>query len=232
MADHQMRPADLAKRMGLPTPNAIYNLLGGRSSSLSQPNLERLLAIFPGQDVLRLLVDSEATEVQSPDQIERASHDTSRRAVLATMTVHANYWSPDVELPEAGQFYVPYPAGFVPVEKDLFAVLVNDPGDDATYPVGSILLCFPFEGSSEPLPYGARLVVVTRRDDGFEVSVRSAPSDGEPNWLLNAMHYRSWVSPIGHVAQWPCPPNAGSTISRIAGIVTAAWMPDWNTWQT
>jgi transcriptional regulator with XRE-family HTH domain len=40
--DQQVTPTELARRIGAPTPNAIYNFLHGWSKSLSQATLERI----------------------------------------------------------------------------------------------------------------------------------------------------------------------------------------------
>ena len=48
LAKHQLSPAGLARRIGAPNPNAIYNFLNRISHSLSQVTLERICVALPG----------------------------------------------------------------------------------------------------------------------------------------------------------------------------------------
>ncbi len=53
--DHGLTPAALARKAGLSTPNLFYNLLSGRSISLSHETYERIRPYLPGSD-LRILL--------------------------------------------------------------------------------------------------------------------------------------------------------------------------------
>ena len=46
---HHITPTELARMIDLPSPNAIYNFVAGRSASLNTETLERILASFPAE---------------------------------------------------------------------------------------------------------------------------------------------------------------------------------------
>ena len=58
-ADYRLTATDVAAGAGLPTPNAIYNFLTGRSRSLSQQTLEKIAAAIPGVTLAMLTGEGE-----------------------------------------------------------------------------------------------------------------------------------------------------------------------------
>jgi len=66
LAQTGLTPTELARRARLPSPNAIYNFLAGRTLSLSSNSLAAIRAALPHIDLTRLVVGDLGTPASEP----------------------------------------------------------------------------------------------------------------------------------------------------------------------
>ena len=177
---HNMRPADLARRAGLPTTNAIYNFLNKHSASLSQPTIEKIVAVFSdgAADALIIRPVTPSTTIlrnrQAPPGIAEVSVIAEARqgvrqpATAFMQTDHVTIW---------------VPAALVQNRPRLFGVRVGRPGAEGLYPEGSVLICMGVPTLHPSLKDGQRVVVTTTHDDGIEVTVRRVQVHESGTWL-------------------------------------------------
>ena len=173
---HAISPTELSRMIGQPSPNSLYNHLGGRSASLGVETVERILALFPGETFERL--------VNWP--VPSAQHtEPGENQVPITLTACAGEWCKRPELTGLRRSTVTIPEGLPLPGPDGFAVQVRSPGAEGLYPVGTLLICGPLPVGREPLPSGTRVIVrrENNRDHTVEISVREVVVDGEHAWL-------------------------------------------------
>ena len=167
LTKHRLLPADLARRIGAPNPNLIYNFLSGRSHSLSQETLERICAALPGTEMCDLF---------GPARLRPATCLIVAEAVAGAV-------QDSFMLPPALQHLMSLPGawGHSP---ELFGVRVGLPGAGRLYRAGSLLLCRPYDGGGgSDLAAGCRVIVQQPLGAGVEVTVRELalrPAPGRP----------------------------------------------------
>ena len=155
LAKHQLSPAGLARRIGAPNPNAIYNFLNRISHSLSQVTLERICVALPGtgmDDLFGLVRPRPATCLIVAEAVTGVAQDSFM-------------------LPPAQQMLLSLPGAWGH-DPELFGVRVGLPGAGRLYPAGSLLLCRPYSGGGEDLVAGCRVIVQQPLGADMEVTVR------------------------------------------------------------
>jgi hypothetical protein len=214
LARHGLTPRDLARAAGMPTGNSLYNFLKGRTESLSQQTLERIVAAVPGTTMAEL-------SGLAPAGRHGAA---SGHLVAITMVAQAGAWRTSTRLPAGDWSAMTFPTGPGIPAPDLFAVRVRTPGAELIYPDGTALVCRPIGGSLDGLPDGARIVIRRERPGRCETTVRELRRhDGVP-WL--------WLRSTHPEHQEPVPlatrDNGADRRSRIGvvtplGLVLASW---------
>lgn len=217
MARHALTPTELAKAAGMPSPNAIYNFLQGRTDSLSQTTIERIVAAIPGAVVAELsgLIQS------NPDST------TSGCLIAITMVAKAGSWRSSPRLPAEEWSAMTFPTGHGIPSPDLFAVRVRAPGADHIYPDGSTLVCRPITGGYDRLPDGTRIVTRRDRPGRCETTVRELRRHDGVSWLWLRTDHPEHQEPLPLAA-------AGSSADRRSrtgivtplGVVIASWQPE------
>lgn len=214
----EMTAADLARTLGFPTANAIYNHLHGRSASLSLPTIEAILDHFDDTTF-------EELTGRQPRPLAQAGVAQARaptRTLDVTTVAAAGVWArPGIAIPKHRESLT-LPASAMPLGTGGFAVLVGTPGAEAAYPAGSLLACRRLE-PGEPLITGSRVIVHRLRDQDTEVTVREVmPQDGD-TWLMSvstrAEHQEALRLPRNRT-----PRHEGPGF-RVEGVVAWAWIP-------
>lgn len=131
MLKNNLNPAEWARLAGLPTANAIYNFLNGRSSGLSQDTLQRLSDALPSTLVSDLMGETMAKK------IEREPDERIKTIKVRSLS-KAGLWRRIYEIPTADQeeINILQEPG-VAIDE---AVLVADDSCDRLYPKGSYAL--------------------------------------------------------------------------------------------
>ena len=217
---NQLTPTELARAIGLPSPNVFYNLAAGRSKSICSKTLQLILDHFPHES-FDALVGKPITLV---DPIAPAT-----RTVPQALEACAGLWRTRHALQALHRQAVPIPEGFPHPGAHGFAVRVGLQGAELLYPAGSLLVCAPLRADEEPLPTGARVILwrETNRDHKVEVTVREIARDGEHAWLRPRSTHAAHQAPIH--SPWPITgtfPADKRTTATILGRVIAAWQPE------
>ena len=176
LARHDLTPTDLAHRAGMNTPNAIYNFLKGRSDSLSQRTIERILATFPGTPVTDVTgwPAGQGGEGDPPDD---------DRLVRLLCEAQAGTWRAKWHLPEAARIGILIPDGFPINGTDLFGVRMRSPGAELLYPDGSLLICRALDTPIDALPDDSHMIVRRQRRGKTEITVRELRRHEGQIWL-------------------------------------------------
>lgn len=216
----EMTAADLARTLGFPTANAIYNHLQGRSASLSLPTIEAILDHFDG------VTFEELTGRRSRRfaQVGVVQAPTPTRTLVVTAVAAAGVWTrPGIAIPEHRETLT-LPASAMPLGTGGFAVLVGTPGAEATYPAGSLLACRCLE-PGEPLTTGSRVIVHRRRDQDLEVTVREVAQQHGATWLMflskRPEHQEALQLPLSRKSTAR---HQGPDF-HVEGVVAWAWIP-------
>ena len=196
LVQHQLSPAELARRIEAPNPNFLYNFLNSRSHSLAQDTLERICRALPG------------TEISDLFGAPRPRSATCMVIAEALIGVaQASFM-----LSPARQQPVSLP-GALSNGIELFGVRVGLTGAGRLYPAGSILLCCPYSGRGEHLQTGCRAIMQQPLGEGLEVTVRElvVRGPGEPDQAATDPHR----------AHLPLP-----AAIALSGVVIASWQPE------
>lgn len=168
MTRHELTPAVLAKRAGLPTANTLYNFLGGHTRTLNQATLEKLSRAVAGASVQDLI---------GQDLNLGATAQVPLLPVRATAALGA--WRPTYEVSGlAKKIELAVPPG-VPADE---AVQIMDDHCDLIYPANSCICVQALAGLDRPLREGDMVLLdAINESRQHEVTVRrvSANAKGE-----------------------------------------------------
>lgn len=166
MLRHNLNPAEWARLAGLPTANALYNFLNGRSAGLSQDTLQRLSDAVPNTLVSDLMGETAAKRIE-PEQDERI------KTIKVMSVARAGLWRRLYEIPSADQEEVTIvQQPLTPVDE---AVLISDDSCDRLYPNGSYALIKRLDQGGTVEDGDTVVVQRTRRRrniDEHEVTIR------------------------------------------------------------
>jgi hypothetical protein len=218
LAAHDITPTDLAKQVGLPTPNAIYNHLNGHSASLGLETIERILRAFP---------DTGFEDLIGWPSRRPARPEGPGDSLVVALEARAGVWRRKPELPESRQVRLVVPEGLPHPGSDGFAVRVFAPGADAIYRAGTLLACAPLPAEPRTLPPGTRLILRRQRDGKTEISVRQLVYDDEHAWLWPRSLHPEHQAPIRiRLPLFGVHPMPKGEFLTVAGHIVAAWQPE------
>jgi transcriptional regulator with XRE-family HTH domain len=177
---NNMRPAELARRAGFPSTNAIYNFLNGRSASLSQATIEKIVAVFSDGSADALIIRP-AIPTNNIPRNRQAPPGVVEVPVIAE--ARQGKIQPAAALPHTDPLTIWVPATLVQHRPRLFGVRVGRPGAEGLYPEGSLLICMGLPMLQPSLTDGQRVVVTRTHEGGVEVTVRRVQVHGSGTWL-------------------------------------------------
>lgn len=171
MLKNNLSPAEWARLSGLPTANAIYNFLNGRSSGLSQDTLQRLADALPNTLVSDLMGETAAKRIEYES-------DERIKSVKVRSICKAGLWRRLYDIPSADQEDITIiQEPNAPIDE---AVLVSDDSCDRLYPKGSYALIRKMR-SGEIVDDGDTVVVMRSRRrrniEEHEVTIRQVDTD-------------------------------------------------------
>jgi transcriptional regulator with XRE-family HTH domain len=215
MNEKDVTAADVARMAELPTANAIYNFLSGRSRSLSAETYEKIAKAIPGVSVSELTGLSEGKA--------RKTKPVSLRAIA-----EAGVWRDRFDLPLSEQAELALPVTQEQILAGAFAVKLQGVGAEKRWPAGATLLCVPALSTDVPICSG-RWVILERQLEGkVEVTARQVEVENGKAWLwLRTGDPRQNASAAIPVA-WPTdgrPWKNGNERLQIAGVVLLACEP-------
>lgn len=210
MAKRGLKPAEIARMAGLSNANAIYNLLHGRSKSLSAETYEKIIKALPDATM------AEMTGVKEPV--------ASSRGVPLRTIAQAGLWRERFELPLQQQTEIQLPVTSGQLIAGAFAARVEGPGADRRWRRGAILLCIPPQNSENPIANGSWVVLERIAHGKVEVTARQVEVENGKAWLWLRTNDPRHVPAIP--VSWPCdgrPWRHEGERLQIAGIVEGAW---------
>ena len=210
---------DLARTIGLPTPNALYNFLNGRTASLSLETVERILSAHPDVSFHDLV----GLKAPAPGRRHRPSP-----GLLVTVELCSGVWRPQIELPAEAWCPAPLMSHGLSDDTPLFAARVRSPGAELLYPDGSVLLCRLLAVNSPLPPDGARVVVLRRRRSKVELTVRELRSAGGEVWLWPCSTDPQHQTPLqlGEASSDTSATDDVGPAVTLLGAVIASWQPE------
>jgi hypothetical protein len=218
LARQNIMPSDLARMIGLPSPNSFYNLLSGRSASLATDTVERIVRSFPGESFEQLL---------GWPPTQSFPVEPSGNQVLITYEACAGLWRRRADLLPVSRVVVPVPEDMPHPGANGFGVRVRPPGAEVAYRSGSILICRPLDADPDLPPNGTRLIVRRERDRMVEVTVREAIMFDGFAWLWLRSTDPSLQRPIKvHLPLIGVIPTEDHDSIVVLGRVVAAWCPE------
>ena len=174
-----LSPTEAARAAGLPSANAIFNFLHGRSMTLSALTYERLVKAIPGTSLAELQ-GIEEHEGELPGAIALIELRTSACAGLLR---------PSFDLPRARRGYVSVPAKEITQASGAFAVRVDEPGAERLFPAGTILVCVPAAAFEGEMHTGQKILLQRIFDGKVEVTIRELELEANEAWLwLRSSH--------------------------------------------
>jgi len=217
----------LARRAGLSNANAFFNFLNGRSGSLSQETLDKILEVLPGVSPEELMARL------PPDPAYRSASlwaGSSGGWPAILYEAEAGTWRRSAKLPPTRLAVVPMPADLPPPGPTAFAVRLKGAGAERLYPWGAIAICLPL---SEMLPLvgsGCRILVRREKAGRHELTLRELVIEEGKAWLWPRSSHPDHQMPIA--VPWPLsgPVAAGGDppeeLVFIEGVVIATWQPE------
>lgn len=167
---------DLARKVGMPTPNAIFNLLNGYSASLSVDAVERILRACPDASFAEIVG---LPPQEGPPPIQPRSEWSYPDVVVSTIA-QAGVWRRSFSIRPERWMLLPLPRSFGPTQASMFGAWVHEPDAEGFYPAGSILICRR-ASVGQVHPRGRRFVVARHRGQRQEVTVRELVDlNGQP----------------------------------------------------
>lgn len=179
LAEHSITPAELARRAGLPNPNAIYNFLNCRSLALSVTTLEKIMTVMPASGIGSLIGHPGATSNPAP-----CPSPEGYIAVPIVAHAKAGVLHPTGLMPEAEQKTLLVPSPLFGRDSNAIAVQVDRPGAERLYPAGAVLICTVLPPRIRQFEEGEHLVVQHHRPDGVETTVRRVSNVRRETWLF------------------------------------------------
>jgi hypothetical protein len=226
LAERQINAAELARRIGMPTANAFYNHLAGRSGSLSHDVIERILHAFPDATLADITGIRGARSAAVPVSASPGARLGSPYMV-PLVAVTGGCLSSDEAAAGIPDMQVPVPPGTVPPGLDLFAIKVAAPGAEHLFALGSLLVCQRLIDGVEDLPDGTLVVLRARSNGGTRVDVREAEHVNGRLWLWLRSTDPDMQQPLPAPLPLTAPTRvAGGEIVTVLGIVVASWQPE------
>ena len=201
MAERGLSPADVARMIGLPTANAIYNFLNKRSKALSSDTYEKMAKFIPDTSMAQLT----GLASRAPDQ---------KGAILRTVA-QAGLWRDRFDLPHVEQCEVPLPITQAQALAGGYAAKVLPPGAEMRWPHGALLLVA-----------GSWVVVECVHEGRVEVTVRQIEVDNGKGWLWLRTSNARFIGAVP--VSWPCdgrPWRHDGDRYQVMGLVMGAWEP-------
>lgn len=214
--DHfELTPADLARKAGLPNPNAIYNLLNGHAKSLSISTYQKLAQALPGTTVEQL---SGVAKVIPATQMEWVALRGSVRA--------GHFMSKNILEQRRHQIAVPPMCVGSP---DSFGMTVDDTSCDQLYRPGTVLVLTPFADFQGSLA-GKKALVYRQRQGKIEATIREIEGDSHGvMWLwfrsTDPRHQGAVPLPARYHGGAFTIDTSGDAL-EVAGIVTYSMRPE------
>ena len=217
---HRITPTDLARDLGLTTPNAIYNFLAGRSASLSLDTIERILDLYPDISFTAL--------IGKPDPSGKRARAMQGLGDYLAVTLEARtgHWQRRAE-PRGKRVGFDLPGDFAGPGPGGFALRVREPGAELLYPAGSILVCRELPGDTSAVPDGSRVVLRVIQDGRTEITIRELVRDATHAWLCPRTARPEHLAPIR--VRGPLHgtfPVGKRGLGAVIGVVTASWRPE------
>ena len=210
--------SELAREIGLPNGNILFNFLNGRSASLSLETIERILTAHPDVSFHDLV------GLRPPGQ---SRHRPAPADLMVTIELRAGLWRTQIHLPAVEWRTAPFLPPRGTTSDELFAARVSYPGAERLYPEGSVLLCRHLATGSPMQPEGAHVVTVKRWRAKMELTVRELRhADGEA-WLWPCSTNPRLQQPSRPSAAWSDLSQSSANASAVVllGVVIASWQP-------
>jgi repressor LexA len=230
--DHNLQPHTWAKESGLSNANAIYNFLGGRSTSLS---LRTLNALAAGKGYL-------VEEMMGkPRKSGRRPSSDLTATVQIIGEVQAGAWRAALTYPAGDQYELTLPSGdrFPGIKR--YGLVVRGDSMDKIYPPGTVVVVVRFADIGQ-LPKTGDKVVVLRRSSGnaeYEATIKeyerdrrgrhvlwprsSDPEFQEPFILTSPDLPVSLGSEQLPLTVFAAPIDAGEADLVVSGLVMGSW---------
>jgi len=210
--------SELAREIGLPTPNALFNFLNGHSASLSLETIERILTAHP---------DMSFHDLVGLKPLAPAGRNCGPNSLIVTIELCAAVRRSQVELPAEEWTPAPLLAPQRSDSADLFAARVRYPGAEQLYPNGSVLLCRRLGNDSPTPPDGTHVIVVHRRRANVKVTLRNLHRANGEVWLWPCSTHPHHQKPLQLCKASPGPDDAAQSSSEVIllGEVIASWQP-------
>jgi hypothetical protein len=217
LTNADMTPTDAARAAGLPSANAIFNFLQGRSGTLSQTTLEKLAQAIPGASLASL------AGLESTDNVAPPVRAIQVRAAAAAGLMQSAF---DLPLRQQTQ-------ACMPISEELhttgaFGVIVREPGAEKLFPEGSILVCVPMHSYDGQLRDGNKVILQRIVGGKVEVTVRELELQANEAWLWPRSTHHEHQNPVRMpftLGQLPQPWRDHDTRYSLAAIVVGAYMP-------
>lgn len=228
LADGGIRPVKLARLGGLPSANALYNFLHGRSATLALPTLEAIQRAVPGASVAEMIDEQRPARI-----VPAAKAPTIRQALtapfLCNTDVQPDGMDLDVTQLGAARAGAGAPAdisvleGIVPPTGDLFIVRVTTPGAELMFPPGSLLVCKAASDLDGDLPDGTLVILRCRANGSTRVDIREVEHFNDLIWLWQRSTHPHHQTPLpGPRPLWGSDRVFGGETITIIGIVLAS----------
>ena len=236
LAVHNLTAAELARRAGLPTANALYNFLNRRAGSLALPTIEAILRACPGTTAGDIIG-------HPPARGGEANDNTARPQVLTVPLVCETGVQPadtylgvlesgpasraHISVPAMRAPAIPVPPGTVPPGDDLFAVRVTAPGAERLFAAGSLLVCQKLPDVADDLPDGTLVILRCRYSRVTRVDVREVGHFHDRIWLWqHSTHPHHQQPQPGPEPLWGSIRVPGGETITVIGVVLASWQPE------
>jgi hypothetical protein len=213
----EMTETDAARAAGMPTPNALYNFLKGRTASLSQSTLEALSRVVPGATLASL------TGAETPDNVAPTVRPIQVRAAATAGLMQAAF-----DMPQAQQYKIVAPITDAMHAQGAFGVEIREPGAEKLYPKGSQLICIPLTSFDGEITNGKHLILQRIVKGRVEVTVREITIEATEAWLWLRSTHPNYQAPVQMAFTPGRPPSAwmvGDDRYIVAAVVVLAIVP-------
>lgn len=214
MSRHDLQAARWARNAQLPSANAIYNFLSGRSCSLSQPTLERLVSVVPGSSISHLIGERDIVANDAMCYVKIIGE------------IRANVWLETFVFPEQQQYMtaVPLVNG---APKNTFGLVVADLSADQICSIGTILVCVPIGEAGTLVAPGRHVIVVRHRDNKVEATVRQIVLDTHGGlWLVPRSTQPEFQQSLSLPWPYSGPFETGDGAAEISAVVIGRYTPE------
>ncbi len=222
-----LSPTELARRAGLTNANAFFNFLNGRSGSLSQETVDKILAVLPG------VSPEELTAQLPPDAAYRSASPWAAPGTgwpILIYEAEAGVWRQSAKLPPTRWASVPMPTDLPSPGPAAFAVRIKGAGAERLYSWGTVAICLPLPELLPLVHSGCRILVHRERVGRHELTLRELVIDGGKAWLWPRSSHPEHQIPVA--VPWPLREpglaygSGADELVLIKGVVIATWQPE------